>query len=540
MPKYRIETDQGNFEVELDQPPKDQAELRSLAQQAIADQMAGSKPVDLRALREGPGRQIGEAIAPALEFAGKAALPFAGGVLGGAAGTIAAPFLGPAGPAAPVLGMMGGAGLGEAANQAFGLTESDPAAVMQTAGFAGAGNVMAGGAAKLARLAARGTRSGRAAIQDWAVRTAQEMPPWLKPNTTAAQAYEQVALHNPDIAMPRTLAAARQLLKAEEGLSDPSGLILDVMGKMERAIVPPPPPAPPASGLLNQYGKAIPAPPRAPATAVPRPFQEVFRETQRAKARIEEIGKRGGVEEGAFKLILKAMTEDMEAAANAPGVQGALPAAQALKRAVDIAKRHFAADDLSEQITKAISVQQGTNYQSFNAGQVIRWLKGTTHEAEMFKKAVSPAELNMIESRLLSINLQPGLLKAPGVVTGSSQEVRRGVIGGAIANTLGMSGWTGAAAVALTAKVGDGLARMLMTEKGRRFLTYTGGNFNHQSLALAATALKSGAWDEPGPTLRAVLPKGSPSPMETLAGGGIKAAGGISELAGSAANLLGY
>ena len=38
MPKYRVETDQGNFEVELDREPTSPAELQSLVSQHLAAQ----------------------------------------------------------------------------------------------------------------------------------------------------------------------------------------------------------------------------------------------------------------------------------------------------------------------------------------------------------------------------------------------------------------------------------------------------------------------------------------------------------------------
>ncbi|MBI3937146.1 MAG: hypothetical protein HY323_09230 [Betaproteobacteria bacterium] len=478
--KYQVETNQGTFEVELDRPPKDAAELRGAVERALAGRAATGEaasfnlsemPIPGVMLTPGELAGVGRVVKPMI-------LPTAGAVAGGLAGGVTAPFTG--GVVNPMtLGAAGAMG-GEALNQALGITEKS---LMQI-GVTGAVPMPARGAARVINPLAQGLfrRAPGASVTLHEIAAERLAPFMATGGPSADQLYQIVAQSgNPAIPLRRVLTKATEFNQVE-GVA------------RELAAVP----LPKLARTTARLEKTLTTSPEVP-------FQDVRVILKRIGDKISETRAAGGEEYGAWRQLWKATMEDLETAATAGNP--AMRSVQALKAANAQQRAEFAARDLGEilSIEKGGIVPRpdlGEGIVQVNPRTILKAIQKDPHLEESFgpqKYAALVKEVSEIA------RVTPGLPAGQGLDVGSKRALTTafgsaGMLGLLGFGTSGPAGATVGGLAGLTVpKVAELMGRYFASPQGRAFLKpiliQGGGIISPQTmslLAVAATASESG------------------------------------------------
>jgi hypothetical protein len=478
MPKYKVDTDQGAFMVELDQPPESLDQLRSLVQ----DRLSGGQTQGQQAVAAPTQPEQSMFRDPG----GNLRLPNPVDVLGGAVTGLnkiteaAGEFVGEPARAgtqaliesyapesvkkhAPEIA----AGVGTAAN--VGTQFYAPGKVVE--GVVGGINL----AKKGLQAIAPKLPGAAVALRESARKLAEGIPGRILPAQPSDELYALVNEMNPNVKLP-SFARLTGELAAKEAKLEQYGLgsekIAGVAGKTGKALKETPQREARFLGDLYEQG------PR-PSQLKEVSFSEVETIRRRIGERLGELRKQGGEELGAYKQMFKSLSDDLEQAAE----QGVGPAFQALKAANKAARREFASGEVGEIVTKAIQKREGTNFENISFSQIYNKFKAKTNPAsgeydELFAKSFTPGETSSILKDTFEMSKIPVPPPPKGLNVGSGLINRRagiggtagGLIGGAITGTP-MGATMGGLAGGLTTIGGaEVVSKILQSNWGRKTL----------------------------------------------------------------------
>src|SRR3990167_7387498 len=188
--------------------PKNKVDIDIFDQVARTPQGGRSEAM----LRNPPTSSTGEVMSKVGEFAKKSALPTAGGLIGGAAGTLAGPGWG------NVIGAGLGGAAGEALNQYFGITEPSATDIAISAvapvGFRGAAQ-----AAKSAKPLLKAVPGVSDVLKQPVVQQMKELPAKFLPAQSSRELYAELA-SQPEamVKFPKTIAMMENMAQREERL----------------------------------------------------------------------------------------------------------------------------------------------------------------------------------------------------------------------------------------------------------------------------------------------------------------------------------
>ena len=358
--------------------------------QSVAEVGAGLSPV-------GAAERVGKALAPSvLPTAGSVALPAAATAIAGPAN---APFI--------PLERGVGSGLGEAANQLFGITEPSmkqiaiatglPMVLEYTANLVRTipHAVGPGTLNTLAPKEAAGKIAGMRGAQQADDLFAQAGAEGGVIPTTNTKALMTSVLNNKNISSAEK-KAFRKVLN-DSGLSE--FLSEDVRGLNPARL----------QRVLNATGELVPS--------------------------------AEGYEGGHLKRLFKALSDDLDKAAGSTGTGAAT-----LQQARDVFKREKVLDAIDEQIKDAFKINRGQGAQGqFNANKIINTLKDTSEgTGKFFAQAFTKPEQKDLIEFFEFLNKIPGLGAPAGATRGSEailktagKVVSTSTIGGAIGYAVG-------------------------------------------------------------------------------------------------------
>lgn len=192
-----------------------------------------------------------------------------------------------------------------------------------------------------------------------------------------------------------------------------------------------------------------------------------------------------GEEEGAMKLLFKALQQDMERAADSSDL--AAQARLALKTANAAARQRFAAEELSDLFTEVIKTR-GDGLTTIDGGRLLTHVQKNPGLVDV----LPAAEQKAIRTTLKALTQLPVLPPRSGVQFGSGPTIGRGLVVGGASNLLGADPMTASALGGVASGLPHLLSRLMVTEPGRaavvRVLS-TSPTLNHQTAArLAAVA----------------------------------------------------
>jgi len=500
--KYRVETNQGTFEVELNRPPRDAGELRDAVEGVLRSGKAPKlvegtvgepqEPVEVRGLSSvGPlqeqmrrlgrvrltpfGGTLGEGVETAKSVA-PMVLPVAGGAVGGAVG---AATLGPGG--IPLGAAVGGAA-GEGANQLIGLTEPSPEAIAlnvaaPVAGAAASRSLAAGG-----RFAARHFPGAGAALHDIARTQLERLTTIFGPQQSSDDLYALLAHFNPRVQMPTFMSQTDELLTREQIAA--AGLKLPGVATT-------------AEALRTTAGQAI------PGGGVP--FQDIRVNLRRIGDKIRETREAGGEEHGAWKAMRKSIMDDLETAA-AQG-NAVMPAVQTLKAANAAFRREAVTEEIADIFSKGGLTSRpdlGPTVYAVNFGRIADGLRKGKTSADI-KAVLRPDEYKELVEGISTLarqtpNLPPPRGQAHGFGIPGGRIAFGGAVGFLAGPLMGLDPGTGAAIGVMVGTKGvAAMTRLAMSEPGRRILVSvlrsTGGVIDSRVaslLSLAAANTSSG------------------------------------------------
>ena len=372
------------------------------------------------------------------QMAAPAALPMLGQLGGAAAGTLAAPFLGPAAPAGPFIGEAIGGGLGEAANQAIGLTERSN---LQIALAAGAGPLGRGATGAL--RAARpffSRRGGAELLNVIGFDEANAFFKGLRPTESATALFDAARKSGQAISAGKTLQAVDESIaiieKSSPGARKAFSRPLSILqGLKER---------------IKQQGGSL--------------FPDQFQADLEVLGEIEsQLVKGGGTGLKAIGKTKSAMIDDLVTTPVAEGSQ--------LLRARQVFLRGKTVEEMEKAVELASQSRRGLGAaEQFNPQKVINSLKGN----KFYEKAFTDVERAEIEGMLKRVNRIPALPPPPNIDVGSGRFLARG-IGGAMAG-----GGAAVAGAPAAVAVGIGIAAPSIARFSRDFavaLTLKEGRF---------------------------------------------------------------
>lgn len=390
--------------------------FQDLVQEYADEQAKFAAPVEMPEADEATNVRWQDYVSPAI-------LPTVGAIGGGVIGTAMGTAIGQ-----PVLGgiAMGamGAGAGESANQILGITQPNPQEIQDattTSALFGAGGA---GLARLKPYLMPG---------DWAKAFNALGGDLVKQNlkkyasaTRSSQLFEAAEKADVRISMKKTNALLDDLIEqttnVSSGVAEANALATRYLKGLKEKIAFSP------YGPRNDVGHLS-----------PRALQ---RELAPLGGLIASIEKKGGTNSGVLKQAHKAMLQDLDEAIAKGGASSA--AANTLAQARHLFKREALVDDIERIIKKQLNSPkrgQGSDIE-FNAGAIIRKIKGDDRQAAFWKDAFTAAERADIENTLHRLNKIPALRPGAGVDTGSKRVMNQLAIaaaGGGLAHQAGGS-----------------------------------------------------------------------------------------------------
>lgn len=432
-----------------------------------------------------------------------AALSTTGTLLGGLAG-----------PGTALTLEAAGGGIGEAINQAVGISEPSMTQIGLAASAGPAFQLLRTGAKFLGPMTKGARLLNRFAFED-----AESLMQRFVPERAAQELFKVVDVASDPISMSRTM-------KALNGTEASEGLIQQLSSRAS-----PPPILKKLTKLRDKIAQST------DSSLVPKELQ---RELEALGEQISRLEKQGGSGLGAVKKTFNAMIADLddvvEKADRIRNPRSALGAA-ALQEARRATLRAKSVDELGDLINQHFIVKRGQGSvgesffgpektmlgrpraagggREFNPAAVIRALEGDTSTARFFKKAFSETDQKEIKETLQKLNSAlPPLAPAVGQKFGSGLFGGRigsftaggaGVGAAAEAVSLGgLEGMTGIGAglgagtgliLAPVVDIGRTIAKALSMKSGRQFignmLSAEGGTLGPASMSLLAAFLRA-------------------------------------------------
>lgn len=369
------------------------------------------------------------------DMAKTAALPMIGQLGFGLAGS-------PAGPAGIVAGEITGALIGTKANEMLGISKPD----QLDYAMSGGAPLLGAGIGKFARRLIPG---GSAAEQGIGAERMKAMPSMLEGSKDATnQAYAQVG--NSPLEVPAFTKTVQTLLGTED--------------------------------TMKKYGVQSPQIKRAMDTTLKTlmqnpsgiPMTEVSGLLKRYREKVAGLETKGGEQWGAYKALRQSLFADMDSAiAGKKGTDALL-----LRQAMGEAKKQIAKDEFSEivgQHGSKMSTVLGQTFETIQPTKVLNKLRDIG-----FEQSVGKQTYGKIEQTLKELAKIPH--PAESMKTGIGSEGRAiamtgaailGAAAGADSGPQGIvGGGVGSALLAYGAvKTHDAVARLMMSDSGRKFLT---------------------------------------------------------------------
>lgn len=445
------------------EPPSSAEKLggETLYNPTVAPQQTGQPGYIERALRAVGGAALNEGK--------RIALPTAGALLGEYGGALV-PGLN---QVPPQLRAAGGSVAGTAANMALGIEKPSLEQLMLSA----ATPALARGGGSRAIQAIPGAKASYAT--DF-VNQAEALPKIIERGITgnADELFRAAYEANPGIAVPLTRSRAAEIDAKEQ--------LLNIAPQLKHGT------QPIAQGLVKAAEQD---------GVVPLAQLDTVRQAIGAK-----IGTTSdSVEKGQLKRLYGGILNDLEAAAQAQGGEGA----QQLLDGITASRRQFAANDLADLISGpsgAVSRPRPVDgLQTFNAAKVIQEIKNPHSQNELLSQFLeqNPTERTEILDLLEEMNRRNvKLTPVAGTITGSG---RNTMVFGAVAGGLKLAGvdsGTAASIAGLAPFALQGLSRALLTAPGRALIRQSfepSGVLNPLQIALAGIgqSLRQRAGTEP-------------------------------------------
>lgn len=367
------------------------------------------------------------------EMAKVSALPMAGQLAGGVAGS----FLGPAGN---IAGQSIGAVGGLMANKMLGISNPDStdAAITGAAPFLGKGLTVAG------RRAIPGAEAAEQQIGAEMMRGSFKRDPGLKAATTAA--YERVEqLGSPDMPVPNFTSTVTDLFATEKIAKKYGGA------------------APQIRKALLDAGQTM------QAQNGTMPFRDVEVMLKRYRQKTSALEAQGGEIWGAYKDLRKALFDDMNAAISSGHATS--QNAVAMKEAIAASKKQIAHDELAELVekygTKSVTVN-GQTFEVIEPTKLINKLKDLD-----FAASAGAVEAKKVEQTLKQLAAIPKVDMNTGTGVGTAGRAWAMAGAAAAGGAFGQSvtaGLGGAAAAYGAIKLHDAVASLAMSDWGRNAL----------------------------------------------------------------------
>ena len=453
--KWRVETDQGNFEVEFDrQVTLEEARTAAERQLGIAPE-APSRESGLTGLRQPAADVERRAARFLLPLAAVAATGPAAGALGitSRAGTLGLEAL---------LG-----GLGEAGTQAVGLAEPSATQIGLAAGSPLAGRAAGAATGFLRRQAALRLPGAGQALRQAGVRTAEGLPGTIAPKTPSDALYDLVDQFNPNVPLGPLKGKAAKIV-GEEAVAEQFGLGLST----------------------TEIAKKL-------AKADELPFQDVRLLMRRLNERIGGAKAKGGEGLGDLMQLKRSFAESLEQAADKQVGE----AFAVLKEANSAFRQEIAQDTLTDILSRAITPLEGREAVNISAGKALKQLNEAVRKDRFLEKSFPAGSLDRIRTALEEIRKLPVIGAPSGADAGSKALLKRSVVGGALGElggqAFGLPTGTGAAIGTISGiGLSESISQLLQTEMGTRFLLRavreSGGLITRNVSGLLGAAARSG------------------------------------------------
>jgi hypothetical protein len=414
--------------------------------------------------------QYGEQMGQLGDMQAATAISAGGSMLGTAAGTMAAPFLGPAAPAGPMLGEMAGSYLGRRANVALGFEEpgvvGDIASVAVPPVLRGASRVLTPVLKRAGKAVVRHLPGAATTMHQEVAERLTRMTDTLVPPVDSRTLYGQVAQYNPAITPTAVARDAADILRAEMDLKPSlrNGKLMRVAKDLQELT---------ASGTVD--------------------MDTLYAHQQRVGELVGEARRLGGRGEGRIKQLYAAFHEDLETAAG-KGVQGA----QELRDAIAASrKEHIAAEfeDLFRPGKNGVTIDPEGRL-SLNGGRMETAWKTKLARDKVFRETLSPEEKADVEGIIKAAQR----LERLNVPKGGQRGSGRAAVGAAVGAMLG--GPYGAMAAVWGPEL---IAKGMQTKAGRALVrqaleeTSKGGADTTALNALAALVRQQMNAPEPSP-----------------------------------------
>jgi len=362
-----------------------------------------------------------------------------GSMLGTTAARLAAPVVGRAAQAFPVIGEALGSFGARKANVAMGAEE--PGTIGDV--LSGAGPVATRAAGALVRPALRRLPGASATLHEDMATRLEALPEQVSPPTPSQQIYQGLATHgNPPIPSQPLRSTAEELLNAEMRLQ-PTARNTTV-ANMTRELV----------DLSEQYGDHI-------------PMDVLYAHQQRVGEMLRSASRQGGTEETALRRLYGSFHRSLEEGAN----QG-VPGAKALQAAIRASRQEHAAQTLEGMLQPGRggpAARQGDALTEVKGAQLLKKFERLVAEDDVFRGSFTPDQLTEIRTLFREAAEVPKLPAPPGVAIGSGLALGRGGLAYALGSQLG-GPEVGAVAGGLAAAAPGIMAKGLMTEQGRQVL----------------------------------------------------------------------
>lgn len=385
-------------------------------------------------------------------------------------------------------GAMAGSALGETLNQKFGvgmdapMESPDMLQVGMAAAAPGAGRLASAGFGAMKRNSARLIPGSGAAINEMAAETAAQIPGQLAPERTMQGIMKLVGTKNPGA----NTSAVQQALMAKlpQLAQDPNAKVSQVLygiaddlakqaggpikinaGSIKSA----------ATKLLDKEAKM------GGATASPEiralaqefddltkqgtgvPFDVLYARLQRLNG---QVGGAKGEDLGAYKLLIGAIEDDIEASVKASA--GHMPPAQAFRAAQAAWKQEKGASAIEDLVTRATTERASDGLTRFNRGAITKALDND----KRLQKLLGPKAVAFIRDELSDMGIITDLPPGPGQHFGSGRNIigaGAGFVAGMLHSSNPMMAATISASVPVAMEV---ISKAAMTETGRTMIKH--------------------------------------------------------------------
>lgn len=463
MPTYRVETDQGTFDVELDREPSSEQELSSLVESALGGAPQAPTEDNVAAVeRYLKNRPLAQGIRATLEGGGA----IAGAALGAGASVPTGGTAAPATvPLATLGGYMAGRNLADVTDTWLGVKapqtvdrevaelpqEAYEGAKQQVIG-AGIGYVVQGGLGMVKGALKRAPGAQGLTVEE-SIAKVREIPQQIASKMPADWANANAALsRKAQIPTPNFESTVDELLQAESASDIPNRATLSLLTKLKKAMT--------SRRMTAPFTQTTPL--------------NILRNDQRRLGQLSGVmeGKDGGVDQGVLRKLVEAIHRDYDDVLAAGGVAG--QDVQTVLDAVKASKREFAAEEVKRIIEQSISSGKhaGVMAEDIRAGAIIDQITRKGKFAKIIEQSLPPQEIADYVKQIESLKF-PALPPASGAVIGSGRVLPTVTLGtGAGLAATGGNPVGGAAGGYAAYKGTEAIQEFLMSPQGKEFLRW--------------------------------------------------------------------